>query len=215
MNFWGLWNLDTEWKNQRCARMKCELSFYIKPFFSWNDNWHLLLFLSGMDWCNSVGKKTPLKDRHSLSSRNNWNWWCYSIARIWIWLAHNIATQHFMTLTVTKKCKWKVLLCNLYVDFHVRVLDMMTGWHSVRFSGVVVSKVRLAVFFPDETKSCFYGVCLTKLERQILNSENNEHRTIIATSSRNISRSKNWHFVKPLRVPSGRVQSHSSQRKVS
>ena len=64
---------------------------------------------------------------------------------------------------------------------------MMTAWHSVRFSGVVVSKVRLAVSFPEETTSCFYGVCPTKLARQIFNSENNEHHRIIATSSRNIS----------------------------
>ena len=59
---------------------------------------------------------------------------------------------------------------------------MMKSWHSVRFSGVVVSKVQLGVSLPHETKSSFYGVCLTKSARQIDNSENNEHHTIIATS---------------------------------
>ena len=40
-----------------------------------------------------------------------------------------------MMLTVTKTRKWKVLLCNLHVDLHVRVLDMMTS---------------LALLFPEE-----------------------------------------------------------------
>ena len=148
MNFLGLLNLDTEWKNQKGARMKCKLSFYIDPSFSWNDNWHLPLFSSGMKWCDSVGKKIPPKGLHSLSSRTNLNGWCYSIVHIWIWLTRTIVIHPFMTLTV--KGKLKVLLCNWHVDFHVRFLHMMTSWHSVRFWGVVGSKALFSVSFPDK-----------------------------------------------------------------
>ena len=56
---------------------------------------------------------------------------------------------------MTKKRKWKVLLCNLHADLHVRFLDIMTSWHSVRFSAVVIFKVGLAVSFPDETNRVF------------------------------------------------------------
>ena len=152
MNFWGLFSLDTEWKNQSCARMKCERSFYIYQFFSWNDNWHLLLFLSGMNWCDSVGGKIPLKGLRSLSSRNILNGWCYSIAHIWIWLVQTIVTHPLMTPTVTKKLKWKVRLCNL----HVRVLDMMKSWHSVRFSkALLFPKDRLGYLFHRKQNCAF------------------------------------------------------------
>ena len=148
MNFWGLSNLDTEWKNHKCARMRCKLPFYLTLFVSWNDNWQIPLIFLGMNWCDSVGEKIPLKGLHSLSSGNNWNGWCYTIVIIWIWPTQSIVTHLLMTLTATKERKLKVLLCNLHVDLHVRGLDMMTSWHSARFSAVDVSKRRLAVYFP-------------------------------------------------------------------
>ena len=154
MNFLGLLNLDTEWKNQKGARMKCKLSFYIDPSFSWNDNWHLPLFSSGMKWCDSVGKKIPPKGLHSLSSRTNLNGWCYSIAHIWIWLTRTIVTHPFMTLTV--KGKLKVLLCNLHVDFHLRFLHLMTSWHSVRFWGVARRSTIFRYLFQTKKPFVFF-----------------------------------------------------------
>lgn len=114
--------LDTEWINQRCARMRCKPYFYLIPFSPWNDNWHLSLFFSGMTWCDSVGKKHPLNGRRSLSYGNNLNGWCYSIVPIWTWLTQSIVSLSVMTLT--KKQNWKVL-CNLLADLHVRFFDKL------------------------------------------------------------------------------------------
>ena len=168
MNFWGLFSLDTEWKNQSCARMKCKLSFYITPFVSGNENWHLPLFFSGMNWWDSVGKKIPLKGLRSVSSRSNLNGWCYSIVLIWICLTYS------MTLTVTKERKLKVLLCNLHVDLHVRGLDMMRSCILYVFQQLLFPKDGLRNLF--ESRLC--EMCLTKVAwRQINNNKNNEHHT--------------------------------------
>ena len=69
-----------------------------------------------------------------------------------------------MTLTVIKKRNWKVLF-NLHADLHVRLFDMVTRQHSVRFSAVVVSKVRLTISFPDKTNRVLYELCLTRSAR--------------------------------------------------
>ena len=109
--------MDTDWKNHRCAQMRCKPLFYLTPSFSWNDNWHLSFVFPGMNWCNSVGKKIPLKGLPSLSYGNNWNGWCYVIVLIWIWLTETIVTRPVMTLSMTKKRNMKPLLCNLDLIF--------------------------------------------------------------------------------------------------
>ena len=194
MNFWGLSNLDTEWKNQSCARMKCKLSFYITPFVSRNENWHLPLFFSGMNWWDSVGKKIPLKGLRSLSSRSNLNGWCYSIVLIWICLTYSIVTHPLMTLTVTKERKLKVLLCNSHADLHVRGLDMMRSYILYVFQLLLFPKDGLRNLF--ESRLC--EMCLTKVaRRQILKTMNiTQSTSFIMYPPLHRGRNIKWHFAK-------------------
>ena len=92
-----------------------------------------------------------------------------------------------MTLTVTKKRKWKVLLCNLHAGLHVSVLDLMTSWHSVRFSVVVVSKGRLAVSFPDKTNLVSTKCAQQSQPDKLIIAKTMSTTKRSATSSRNIS----------------------------
>ena len=87
-------------KPQMCSDEMWAFLLYHSVLFM-SDNWHMPLFFSGMNSCDSAGKKIRLKELHSLSSKNTLNGWCYSIARIWIWLARTIVMHPFMTLTVT------------------------------------------------------------------------------------------------------------------
>ena len=128
-----------------------------------------------MNWCDSVGKKIHLKGLHSLSSRNNLNGWCYSIARIWIWLTHSIVTHPLMTLTVTKRRKWKVLLCNLHVDLHVRVLNMVTSRHSVRSQALLFPNYGLRYLFQTKQNRVFTEYVWQLITAKTLNNTNFHH----------------------------------------
>ena len=195
MNSLELLKLDTEWINHGCAPIRCKPYFNLIPFFPWNDNWHLSLFYSDTNWCDSVGKKRLLNGRRSLSYGNNWNGWCYSIALIWIWLTQSIVTHSLMTLTVTKKQNWKVL-CNLYADLHVRFFDMMTRQHNTCtfLSRCCFQSTACGIWY-------FFMKCAQQRQhgKLMITETMTKHPKFPKAPSislRNISETIKWHFVR-------------------
>jgi len=132
MNFWGLLNLDTEWTNHRCAPMRCKLSFYLAPLYSWNDNWHLPLILpSRYELMRQCWKENPTERPSFAVIRKQLERMMLKHCPYLDMADANYSYAPCYDVDLTKERNSKILPCNLRADLSVRFFDMMRSWHFV------------------------------------------------------------------------------------